>query len=121
MVVEDEEDVRRFVVQALQREGYTVLEARDGAEALATAAAQEAPIDLVLTDMVMPYMGGSELARRLRALYPGMRALFMSGFPEDGDVASGNGETIPFLAKPFTAQRIRDAVQRALASKPKAA
>jgi PAS domain S-box-containing protein len=116
MVVEDEEDVRRFVVQALRREGYTALEAGDGAEALAVAEAQETPIDLVLTDMVMPYMDGGELVRRLRALYPGIRALFMSGFPEDGSVPDGTGGTIPFLAKPFTADKIRDAVRRALAN-----
>jgi len=116
LVVEDEDDVRRFVAQALRHEEFTVLEARDGAEALAIAAAQETPIDLVLTDMVMPHMDGSELARRLRALYPGLRALFMSGFPEDGEAATGGDGAIPFLEKPFTAQKIRDAVQHALAA-----
>jgi PAS domain S-box-containing protein len=119
LVVEDEEDVRRFVAQALRRGGYTVLEARDGAEALAAAIAQETPLDLVLTDMIMPNMDGAELVRRLRALYPGMRALFMSGFPEDGEVTDGG--TVPFLAKPFTAESIHAAVQRALSGEPAAA
>jgi len=121
MVVEDEEDVRRFVVQALRREGYTTLEAGDGAEALAVAEAQETPVALVLTDMVMPHMDGGELVRRLRVLHPGVRALFMSGFPEDGSVPDGGGRTIPFLAKPFTAESIRAAVQRALAGETEAA
>lgn len=116
LVVEDEDDVRRFVAQALRREGYAVLEAREGAEALAIAAAQEAPIDLVLTDMIMPHMDGGELTRRLRDLYPDARALFMSGFPDDGEATGEGGSAIPFLAKPFTAEKIRDAVQRALAA-----
>lgn len=121
LVVEDEEDVRRFVVQALQRAEYTVLEARDGAEALATADARETPIDLVVTDVIMPNMDGSELVRRLRARYPRVRVLFMSGFPEDDEMSHGSGDAIPFLAKPFTAQSIRDAVQRALAGQTRAA
>lgn len=121
LVVEDEDDVRRFVVQSLQREGYTVLEARDGAEALATAAAHEAPIALVLTDVVMPHMDGAELVRRLRALYPDVQALYMSGFPDSGEAIGADAEAIRFVAKPFTGHKLRDAVQRALASRTMAA
>jgi PAS domain S-box-containing protein len=116
LVVEDEDAVRRFVVQTLQREGYTVLEARDGTEALTTAAVQETPIDLVLTDMVMPFMDGSELARRLRTLYPDIRTLFMSGFPHDAGPLDSEASAAPFLAKPFTTETICDAVRRALAA-----
>jgi len=121
LVVEDEEAVRRFVAQALRHAGYTVLEASDGHEALAVAAAQEPKIDLVLTDLLMPLMDGAELVRRLQAGHPGLRALFMSGYPEESDETRALDQAIPYLAKPFTVEKIGAAVRRALAGETIAA
>lgn len=91
------------------------LEAPNGAAGLAFAAHADRPIDLLVTDAVMPEMGGRELAERLRAVDPGVRVLFVSGFSGGG---SGRRNTIPddvaFLAKPFSGDALLRAVRRAL-------
>jgi two-component system, cell cycle sensor histidine kinase and response regulator CckA len=83
LLVEDNDAVRRVGTRALTRNGYTVLGAADGAEGLAMATAYAGSIDLVVTDVVMPRMGGWELARRLSESRPGTRIIFTSGFAED--------------------------------------
>ena len=107
LLVEDEAAVRSSVRRLLEWHGYTVLEARNGAEALRVYEAHEGAIDLVLTDVLMPEMGGHELVERLRALRPELRVLFMSGYAEraftsDGSMPPGTG----YLEKPFTVETL---------------
>jgi YesN/AraC family two-component response regulator len=95
------------VRRLLEWHGYTVLEARNGTEALGIYDAHEGTIDLVLTDVVMPEMGGHDLVERLRARRPDLRVLFMSGFAEraftsDGSMPAGTG----YLEKPFTVETL---------------
>jgi two-component system cell cycle sensor histidine kinase/response regulator CckA len=75
-LVEDEDMVRDLVRTVLQNSGYTILEARQGGEALSLAGRHQATIDLLVTDLVMPHMSGRELAERLKALRPQMKVLF---------------------------------------------
>jgi len=107
LVVEDETSMRRLVQQALQRAGYRVATARDGEEALGLLGSCEYPIDLVLTDIVMPRMNGRELAARLRLARPGLDVLFMSGYA--GHPASESvflDPAIPLLQKPFSLDQL---------------
>jgi CheY-like chemotaxis protein len=102
LVVEDEELVRRMIRRVLERYGYRILEAREGAEALAIAQRYEGDLDLVLTDLVMPRMGGIELAARLREERPEIRLLFMSGHAyRAGWAAADLPAGAAFLEKPF--------------------
>jgi CheY-like chemotaxis protein len=98
VLAEDEPSVRRLAQRTLRQSGYTVLEAGNGAEALAAVEAYGGTVHLLVTDLVMPTMGGRELAERLTALRPGVRVLFVSGYP--GDTALPHG--CHFLGKPFT-------------------
>jgi PAS domain S-box-containing protein len=107
LLVEDEAVVRASVRRLLEWHGYTVLEARNGADALRIYEANENGIDLVLTDVVMPEMGGHELVERLRARRPNLRVLFMSGYTErtltrNGSMPPGTG----FVEKPFTVETL---------------
>jgi two-component system cell cycle sensor histidine kinase/response regulator CckA len=113
LLVEDEDPVRAAAREILQRHGYTVLVARDGIEALAVAEAHPQPIQLLLTDVVMPRLGGPELATRLLPRRPGLRLLCMSGYTDDTVVRHGVlAAEIPYLQKPFTpaglARRVRE-------------
>jgi two-component system cell cycle sensor histidine kinase/response regulator CckA len=103
LLVEDEVALRGLMRRILERSGYRVLEAEHGAEALAHCATHEGAIDLVVSDIVMPTMGGREMAERLRALRPHSRLLFVSGF--SGDEAMRQGIDIAgsdYLQKPFS-------------------
>jgi len=113
LVVEDEDAVRATAVEALETSGYTVLQARDGVAALAAADGHDGEIHLLVSDVVMPRMGGGELAQRLTARRPGMRVLFISGYPDDAVVRHGVVERgAPLLQKPFALsdfiRRVRD-------------
>jgi len=102
LLVEDEYDVRVFVETVLSSHGYRVLPASNGEEALAVSRGHGASIDLLLTDVVMPYMGGYELARRLQEARPMTRVVYMSGYP--GEALIRQGGLVPgssFLWKPF--------------------
>jgi len=115
LLVEDEASVRTFARRALEGLGYVVLEASDGAEGAARATEHTGRIDLLVTDVVMPRVGGRELAERLRAARPELPILFMSGF--SGNAVSGADLTPPgalVLAKPFTREGLGRAVRRAL-------
>lgn len=112
LVVDDEASMRSIVCDVLEAAGYRVLEAANGAAALARAATAEAPVDLVLTDLAMPGMDGLTLVRHLRAAHPDLRVLIMSGLPEP-DQAGVARET--FLQKPFTSDALEQAVREALA------
>jgi CheY-like chemotaxis protein len=103
LLVEDEVIVRQLARRILQRQGYTVLEADGGAEALEIFAAHGPDIDLLLTDVVMPYMTGPELVQRLLDERPNLSVLYMSGYT--GDVITQHGVSVgegPYLEKPFT-------------------
>jgi two-component system, cell cycle sensor histidine kinase and response regulator CckA len=107
LLVEDEAPVRSSVRRLLEWHGYTVIEARNGAEALRLFETHEEAIDLVLTDVMMPEMGGHELVERLRSRRPELRVLFMSGFAEraftsEGSMPAGTG----YLEKPFTVETL---------------
>ncbi|MBN9120071.1 MAG: response regulator [Planctomycetes bacterium] len=102
LLVEDDERVRRFARIVLESYGYTVLEARHGRDAL-QAADQNPPADLLLTDVVMPEMGGRELAEALRVRSPGLRVLYASGYTDDAAVRHGIvSADDAFLQKPYT-------------------
>jgi PAS domain S-box-containing protein len=103
LLVEDEEGVRRLARRALELAGYRVLEAVNGAEGIGVAENHPGQIDVLVTDVVMPEMGGSVLADRLSVLRPGIKVLFLSGYTDDSVVRHGVlGSEINFLQKPFT-------------------
>jgi CheY-like chemotaxis protein len=111
LVADDEPQIRELCARLLGNLGYRVLAARDGATALATL--DEHPdVDLVLTDMVMPGMGGSELVTALLARAKRPRLVVMSGYSEEL-VVSG-WEEMPFLAKPFTVTELAGIVRKVL-------
>ncbi|MDB4949388.1 MAG: domain S-box protein [Gemmatimonadetes bacterium] len=102
LLVEDEAAVRSVARRILERGGYTVLEADGGVAALRVGESLDGPIDLLVTDVVMPGVGGTELADALRRLHPGLKVLFMSGYTEDRLVHHGaDGERPAFMQKPF--------------------
>jgi PAS domain S-box-containing protein len=103
LLVEDEEQVRKIVLAVLRRNGYSVLEAAGAKEALRIARNLDYPIDLVLTDVVMPEMSGPELVRRVREVRPGVKALCMSGYTDETVLRHGILEGgMAFLQKPIT-------------------
>ena len=113
LVVEDDAGVRRFATRVLEDAGYRVL-ATSGGVAAITAAHGE-PLQLLLTDVVMPGMGGREVATKLAEHRPGLRVLYMSGHADKGIVKDGVLEPgIDLLAKPFTADALLDAVENAM-------
>jgi two-component system, cell cycle sensor histidine kinase and response regulator CckA len=117
LVVEDEPTVRALAREILEQLGFEVLVAAQGAEALSLVAALDGALALVLTDLVMPEMSGRELLERLRAVRPGLPAVFMSGYTSEEELHPGpSGENIPFLSKPFTARMLEQRVRAALAA-----
>jgi two-component system cell cycle sensor histidine kinase/response regulator CckA len=104
LLVEDEDSIREPAAEILESRGYLVLPARGGAEALAVAQAHPGPIDLMITDVVMPGMNGNQLAEELRSSRPGMRVLYISGYPEDAIAHHGVLDADKaFLQKPCPA------------------
>jgi CheY-like chemotaxis protein len=103
LIVEDQEQVLELVKSILESEGFKVLEAAGGSEALSLASRYSGPIHLLITDLIMPEMTGKQLAGRLRPLRPGMKVMYMSGYSEDILARRGADEPdVPYLAKPFT-------------------
>ena len=116
LLVEDEAPVRESVRRLLEWHGYTVIEARNGADALQIYDGDEQEIDLVLTDLIMPEMGGHELVERLRARNPELRVLFMSGYSDKAITSNGAAPRgTAYLEKPFTVellmQRLREVLE----------
>ena len=115
LLVEDEDPVRRVTARALGRRGFGVLEARDGREALALWEEHGAMVDMVLTDLVMPNMGGEELARQLGAASPALPILFMTGYTRGAALnreALGPGAEV--VHKPFDADELAERIARML-------
>jgi len=115
LLVEDAAAVRAVAGQVLQRQGYRVLEASDGEDALHLAARYQGTIDLVLTDVVMPRAGGRELAERLLTVRPDTRVLYMSGYTDDSVVRHGILEGgVAYLQKPFSPEGLARKVREVL-------
>jgi DNA-binding NtrC family response regulator len=107
LVVDDEVELRRLIVRQLRIEGYKVLEAGYGMEALGVAASSPEPIDLVLSDIRMPGMPGTELAQRLMAEHPGVQVVLMSAHPIDDLTFSTDCRgVITVLTKPFESKSL---------------
>jgi CheY-like chemotaxis protein len=115
LVVEDEDGVRELVRQILVEHGHAVLTARHGRDALLLAERYERPIDLLVTDVVMPEMGGGELVERLTALRPDLKILYISGYTNDEVLRRGvQGAETSFLHKPFTSEGLMRVVRGVL-------
>jgi CheY-like chemotaxis protein len=117
LLVEDEAPVRESVRRLLEWHGYTVIEARNGADALQIYDGDEQEIDLVLTDLVMPGMGGHELVEHLRARHPELRVVFMSGYADKTMTSNGAvRRDTAYVEKPFTVellmQRLREVLDQ---------
>jgi PAS domain S-box-containing protein len=119
LVVEDEGSVRDLVKGVLERHGYRVLEARNGAEALQVCERHAVPVHLTLTDVVMPQMSGKELADRLREKYPQMKFIFMSGYTEDTALHHRVLEKAAvFVQKPFAPEGLVRKIREVLDGTP---
>jgi len=121
LLVEDEKALREMIRELLEEGGYTVLEGGSPEEALAAARSHRGPIHLMLTDVVMPRMGGRDLAAELSALRPGLRVLYMSGYTDSAIIHHGVLDAgTHFLQKPFTAHALLRKV-RAVLDEPRGA
>jgi CheY-like chemotaxis protein len=116
LLVEDDEDVRGFATTMLGAEGYVVITASSGAEAIGLANRHAGAIDLIVTDVMMPGMNGRELTDRLKITRPGMKVLFISGYTADVIIRRGvNDDAVGFLAKPFSKATLAAKVRKILA------
>jgi DNA-binding NtrC family response regulator len=117
LVVEDETAVRALVRKVLQKHGYRVIDASNGVEALRLVEKFQQPIHLLLTDIVMPEMGGRDLADRLTPQRPDMKVLYMSGYAEDAIVVNHVLQPgFSFLQKPFAPEVLASKVRETLGS-----
>ncbi len=115
LLVEDEAELRKMAAQALELASYSVIEAACGEEALEICRDTERAIDLLLTDVIMPGMGGGELVQRATQVRPGLRVLYMSGYTDDSVVRHGvSGAEAAFLQKPFTLDALSRKVREVL-------
>ncbi|WP_043355326.1 response regulator, partial [Methylobacterium sp. B1] len=116
LLVEDEDPVRAVNSRALSARGYTVLEAASGLEALAIVREGTQPIDLVVSDVVMPEMDGPTLLREVRKHQPDLKVIFVSGYAEDAFRKNlPEGETFNFLPKPFSLKQLVETVKKTMA------
>ena len=114
LVVEDEDAVRLIVRRVLEEQGYGIIEARDGNDALRICGQRGDEIHLVLSDVIMPGMGGRDLARALASQWPELPILFMSGYNDDDELAIDGDLDTAVLAKPFTSETLARQVREAL-------
>ena len=116
LLVEDEDSVRNFAVRALKRQGYEVIEATTGVEALELVAAETQPIDIVVSDVVMPEMDGPTMLTEMRKTRPDLKVIFVSGYPDDRFKTSLDPDAhYAFLAKPFSLPQLAAKVKEELA------
>ena len=119
LVVEDEADVREIATRIMERRGYHVLAAVDGVDAIRILEASPRRIDLLVSDIVMPGMGGRDLAERAEQLQPGIRILFMSGYTDDVVLRHRlRDRRVPFLQKPFSIQAFAAMAEAVLRDEP---
>jgi len=115
LLVEDEASVRGLTSRILEKQGYRVIAAQHGREAMDIASREEGHIDLVLTDVVMPGMNGRGLVERLSGIRPGIKSLYMSGYTDDDIIRRGFIEASKsFLQKPFTSDGLLQTVRKVL-------
>jgi len=115
LIVEDEEEVRKLARKILEKQGYRILETLNGDDALLACETRKSPIHLMLTDIVMPGMSGSELAKLLKPLYPEIRILYMSGYTDNAIVRHGAlGKGVNYIQKPFTMEGLARKVREVL-------
>jgi two-component system, cell cycle sensor histidine kinase and response regulator CckA len=116
LLVEDEEGLRGLNARGLRSRGYTVLEAANGVEAIDVLAARGAPVDLVVSDVVMPEMDGPTMLKEMRAKNPELKVIFVSGYAEDAfEKSLPEGEQFNFVPKPFTLAQLVAAVKETIA------
>ncbi len=121
LLVEDEDVVRDLARETLEERGYSVIAARHAGEALLVAERHPGPIHVLLTDVVMPHMGGRELSERVAPLRPGIKVLYVSGYTDDEVLRHGVMEAeVAFLQKPFTPAVLLDRVRALLEETPPA-
>jgi two-component system cell cycle sensor histidine kinase/response regulator CckA len=115
LLVEDEDVVRNFAARALARQGYEVLEAGTGVEALEVMERERGKVDIVVSDVIMPEMDGPTLLKELRKTNPGLKFIFVSGYPDDAFKKSlDEDEAYSFLPKPFTLSQLAARVKEQL-------
>jgi signal transduction histidine kinase/CheY-like chemotaxis protein len=114
LVVEDEESIRKLIATILQDQGYHVLSAADGIEALQRLQVLKGKCDLVITDVIMPRMKSAAFVEGVKAMRPETRVLYMSGYAGDTLQANGVGEDLPFLQKPFLPNTLLEKVHELL-------
>ena len=118
LIVEDEPSLRTVTARFLISSGYNVIKASNGEEALKTISNYKGHINLVITDVIMPVMGGKELSVRLKEILPGTKILFMSGYTDNSIVHDGVlEENISFIPKPFTHKSLTDKIREVLSKK----
>ena len=107
LVVEDDRIVRRLAIDILREQGYRVLEAAAGWDALGICEKEKSPIDLILTDVVMPHMSGPELIERLRQVRKDFKVLYMTRYTDEAIIQHGVvDKTINLIHKPFTVEKL---------------
>ena len=114
LVVDDEVAVRRFAMRVLEREGYGVLEARDGVEALEVVRGGLVSIEVVVSDIVMPRLNGVELIQALATTNPSLPVILMSGYTTAALSELSIATPCAMLAKPFAAERLVEEVERCI-------
>jgi CheY-like chemotaxis protein len=115
LLAEDERGVRGFIRESLELAGFQVIEARNGADALRQLDGMAGPVDLLISDVIMPGGSGPDLARRARALRPGLPVLLISGYPEDELGSDGVPDSgMDFMGKPFTPSALADKIRSIL-------
>jgi CheY-like chemotaxis protein len=118
LLVEDDERVRGLALWCLKMQGYQVLTATDGKDALRVLKSHRGPLDLILTDVVMPNIGGLELVRQLKTSSPDLKVLYMSGYTDDAVVRHGLIDSeVAFIQKPYTPQVLLHKVRQILDKK----
>lgn len=115
LIADDEEPVRRVASRLLARNGYEVREAANGAEALRMLSAANGEIDLLVSDIIMPEMGGLELARRVSTDFPSLPILLISGYSDSQELGQSIPAELDLLQKPFSGTELTAAVARSLA------